>query len=318
MANADLVVHGMTLSQMTRYLVDSSSIITSDTIIDGTRLGGWSNINLLARRGSQQLVVKFPALSIEHSPTYYDRVARVHGILSSVDLSPSVLETGYIDEMALPFIVMTYIEGTVHSAPDELNLAEMLMLRSGLAKLNALHISELPAYPTAVSYLTHLLEPLRMLFDDPLQNIQLEDYATQVIGISDSLREKSKGLPWSSKVIHGDLSESNLVFTQNGVVFLDLDSIGIGEPLYDVAYLTVQHAHGVIPWPHSVFEVEDRSMVTTLQCLSLVSVLCWSILRVNQMDQGVIDRSLIASGTRQALVQYIRSKLGLLSSLCQQ
>ncbi|MHA1770988.1 MAG: phosphotransferase [Candidatus Thorarchaeota archaeon] len=318
MAGIDSVVRGLPLSQLARLLVDSSSIITQDTIIDGTRLGGWSNINLLARNGTQRIVVKFPALLTERSPTHYEQVARVYNILSSVDLAPSVLETGYIDEVALPFIVMTYIEGVVHLVPDELSPAEMSVLRSGLSRLNTLDIPGLPRYPDATSYLSHLIEPLRMLLDDPVQGTRIVDYATQVITLSDSVREACEGLSWSRKVMHGDLSESNLVFTQTGLVLLDLDSICIGDPLYDIAYLSVQNAERIIPWPQSIFEVEDRSLINSLQCLSLVSVLCWSILRLNQMNQGVIDNLLIDANTRQTLVRYILSKLKLLSSLCLQ
>ncbi len=292
-------------------------ILTDETRIGETILGGWSNINLEAYLGSMKMVIKLPAVKTVHSRSHYDRIAKNHSALADIGLAPRVLATGFLDDLSLPFMILEYVDGTVYSSPAEISSHEMNELRHALERMNAINSPALPYYPDAVSFLDHILQPLRNLTMHSSDSVRINTILSHVLEIAESLRDACDGVPWSRRVMHGDLSESNILFTIRGPFFLDLESISIGEPLFDLAYLSVQHADVIVPRMAVIHEMIDSNTIKILQSMALVAVIGWSLVWSSHMDQGLVESAVATEARYRSIIRYTDSKYQLLEEWSQ-
>ncbi len=308
-------VYGLTIDQLSSLLKQASSLNLDRLHIENSLLGGWSNLNLLVRNGSDKYTLKFLTLMIFSDTTLYDRNASIYNALNQYGLAPRVLETGILDGPApIPYMLVEFIDGTVYSDPTLIPDDRMRDLKVAHDKLSSLEIPGVPSYDSALHYIDHMIESMKVLVSK-FDLGAAQKFALRLLDLVPDVNNIIADCPWSHKLMHGELSESNVVFTDQGAVFLDVPSVAIGEPLYDVAYLSVQHAQKVIHPPPILCGGRPTEELDSLRCLALFHVISWSIRYLHFCDIGFVEPNLSTIPIRTALVSYIENKLTYLEDL---
>ncbi len=305
------VVHGWPLRDLIGAVVPESAALTSVPAIVGV-LGGWSNVNVLLETGAgQRLVLKVPAVR-DVTVAHYEMLAARYRALASRDLMPSPIEVGCLGELTIPYLLLEYVDGEVYSSPSAMPPDRLVFLRDALARLWDSRVGDAPVFRSSIDYLVHLIGTLEQcdgpeLFSELVPAVSYSDTI-------DRIRDVCLSMHWSQALIHGDLSESNIVFTEGRVWLLDPEALCFADPRLDIAYLSVQHEHeGPTEMIRHLFDSPELRPESGHTVLALLSCITWSVQRIVDIDRGRVTEHLATGDVRQRIGAYVRQKMGLLA-----
>ncbi|RLI49884.1 MAG: hypothetical protein DRO73_04925 [Candidatus Thorarchaeota archaeon] len=313
MSRASLTVHGVPVEDLLEALHETSTLLTDSTLRFGGLLGGWSNLNLLLTSDRRRMVLKLPARTTARSKEGYGVLMQRHLDLSRTGLSPRPLETGWIDApVEVPYILLQFVEGTVYPAPSAIPISALSALRRAIDSLNTAKCDSATALSRPSDLLDLHIDAVSSAADRSGVSSDTIALLHELLPLADAVRSHCEHLPWSGGLIHGDLSESNIVFREGNAVLLDLESLSTGHRLYDVAHLTVQNAVEVIDCPPTLVQEGETEVVSRFVPLALVAVISWSIERLADMDSGLIETALVNETTYRSIRRYVSDKIALL------
>jgi len=275
-------------------------------------LPGWTHTNILLQRGAEMwLVLKVPA-SAGDSASRYRRLFGWYHQLAEHRLFPTPLEFGVVSHVeTFPYMILEYVPGRLYSSPCTISSADMSRLLGSLSSFWRVEVSDVPRYNTPVDYLGQLT---RTLDDFALGQLGSE-IAQQTRDCLESLRDLCPSIEWcSDSTIHGDLSETNIVFAEDRVVFLDPENLAIADPVLDVAYLSIQAEHYECPdiIPRLLPKAARRGVEGHIS-LALMTVITWSLERLTLIDSGRVASRLSTDDIRGRIIRYVLRKLNYLT-----
>ncbi|MHA1936225.1 MAG: aminoglycoside phosphotransferase family protein [Candidatus Thorarchaeota archaeon] len=305
-------VHRHTLDELCD-LVNNSVRSLDNIVVDATFLGGWSNINLLVMANDNKYVLKLAGLQVNYEVNPFEYEYHICDHLARNDIAPRPIEIGRLDDSALtPFLILEFIEGRIPTHPKELTSKDQRALDETLSIMSDMTPPNVRIFHLPSDYLTHLWEPLEYL---------VSEFAKPPDFVSDILNPLSQSrnilldyiddvCPWSKKLMHGDLQETNIIVKEGAIRLLDLESCCIGEPSYDMVYLYTQYAGSILPdYPDVLKHLEiDHAQMDALESLSLISVLSWSIDRLLNIGLGRVEPNLVEIGIQDRILRYVKSK----------
>ncbi|MHA1654317.1 MAG: phosphotransferase [Candidatus Thorarchaeota archaeon] len=313
MSRASLTVHGVPVEDLLEALCETSTLLTKQDVRFGGLLGGWSNLNLLLISDRQRIVLKLPAHTTAESMGGYDLLMQRHQDLSRIGIAPRPLEAGWIDTpVEAPYILLEFVEGRVYPTPSTIPISALSALRHAIDSLNTARCDSATALSRPSNLLDLHINAVSSATDRRGISSNTIALLHELLPLADAVRSHCEHLPWSGGLIHGDLSESNIVFREGNAVLLDLESLSTGHRLYDVAYLTVQNAVEVIDCPPTLVQEGETEVVSRFVPLALVAVISWSIERLADMDSGLIEAALVNETTYRSIRRYVSDKIALL------
>ncbi|TFG04097.1 aminoglycoside phosphotransferase family protein [Candidatus Thorarchaeota archaeon] len=305
-------VHGLSLGELTRQLTFKVPSL-GDLSIHRSPIGGWTNVNLLAESNSKKYVVKLPQLRVPYLENPYESQFRTYEHFSQLGICPEPIAFGRLDtEIETPFLVLRFVEGEIIPNLSEMSSRQLDMIREVMATFASSSPQGLPRHESSLDYSHHLLGKLENTLDQyNAPSSLVSDSVKTLRSITDSLLALGAfDDTWPKDVMHGDLQEPNIVFTESEVMFIDLEETSIGESLYDIAYLVVQNPkHGPTRKIPSQLARDDEPRIRQLMPLALLSVIAWTLDRIVRTEAGVLEESLGRPTTSEVLRSYLNSKM---------
>ncbi|MHA2460904.1 MAG: aminoglycoside phosphotransferase family protein [Candidatus Thorarchaeota archaeon] len=301
-------------------LVNNSVQSLDNITIEATFLGGWSNVNLLVIANDNRYVLKLPGLQVKYEVNPFEYEYHICNHLARNEIAPRPIEIGRLNDSTFtPFLILEYIEGKIPANPAEITQEDQRALDETLSIMSNMAPPKVRAFNLPSEYLTHLWMPVKKLLGETLRIPE---------SVSDVLKRLSESrvlmldsidnvCPWSKKLIHGDLQETNIVVMDGSVRLLDLESCCIGEPSYDIVYLYTQHTTSTLsdyPAVRNHLDL-DQVQIDSLESLALISVLSWSIERLLNITLGRVEHYLVDTGIHERILKYVKSKSARLNEL---
>jgi aminoglycoside phosphotransferase (APT) family kinase protein len=268
---------------------------------------GFSNINIHARAGDLRFVLKLPLRSSLYSDNPYRSLYRIAAYVSQYGLGPGPLMTARLrDENRTPFIAFEFIDGMTPTAAYDFTHEQATLFSQGLKTLAGLKPPETRSCETARDYVewqfsrTANLPPIGTAGSLLSKFVALQD---------DVLIAADRAEEWSGQFMHGDLHEGNIVFSEDGIVFLDFEECAHGEPLLDLAYLRVQRlpSNPADFIPRIVGLREEA--VKPYEPLALTFAISWTIQHLQYLESGLVDKSLAGNYTVSSMRSYAEAKI---------
>ncbi len=307
-------VHGMSVDTLAKMVTDAWPDCGQPLVIEPYSMGGWSNLNIPAWCGDQRLVLKLPVLTaglVEHP---YEYVVRVSSHLAGLGLCPRPVVHGVLDnDHQTPFTLFEYVPGETRSSVASISHSDMECLETALATFSAQSPAGVNVYPRPSDFVrdrTCLLERLVQYVPGAPSHVleMIPQFLDECRALVPSV---NSCCPWSGRLMHGDLQESNIVFTGRRAVLLDLEYCALGEPLLDTVYLVLQSPDPPPPdrLPAPLRRaVEDESLVP-LSAVALVAAVAWTVERLLLIHVGAVMPQFSSSALVSAMEQYVRDKM---------
>ncbi|MCK5150482.1 MAG: aminoglycoside phosphotransferase family protein [Candidatus Thorarchaeota archaeon] len=280
-------------------------------------LGGWSSLNFLGfEDGIPKFIAKIPP---RLDGTDFQKLYSIHDLLSQQDICSQPLGIGEIgDDQKIPYFLLEYAEGKIYSDPNDIRGEHFNQLKHTLWKLNQLEIPNARKYNEGSEYVNWIMSSLKLKhakwkkrFDNDMIDL-LNQFWSNVEGVHQKISE----MDWNPVTIHGDLYERNIVFQDNGVSLLDLEECCVADMFYDLAYLFTQsYTTSSIEENHFVKKGIPKDHWQNLELIALVSVISWSFNWLIDSAFENVEPNLVASVGRTTVVDYLETKMKLLSSL---
>jgi len=305
-------IHGHTMDDLLSLLKNEWHTEAKDLHLGSCRLGGMSNLNILIHSVASSYVLKLPGLTTVFGTNPFESEFRIALHLAENGLSPTPLCVGRLqDERGTPFMIRAYEPGVVHASLSEISLHELDLVKTSLDSLAALHIPEVPSYPSARHYAARFTNKMNVLLD--CWNTETSRLGSLVY----SFRELEQGIAtlfgrgssWDCRTMHGDLRPDNIVFQSDRALLLDVGACCVGNPLYDVAYLSAEPLDTVeIERILLLVESDDSDIVTELTPLALFSALAWTLERLVHLESNEVEENLSGVDVEISLRAYFESK----------
>jgi aminoglycoside phosphotransferase (APT) family kinase protein len=307
------LAHGHTMDDLLSLLKSEWRTDAKGLHLDSCRLSGMSNLNILIHSVASSYVLKLPGLTtvFETNPFESEFYIALH--LAENGLGPTPLCVGRLqDEKGTPFVIRAYEPGVVHASLSDISLHELDLVKTSLDRLASLHIPDVPSYPSARHYAARFTNKMNVLLD--CWNTETSELSSLVClfreleqGVAASFRDMSS---WNGKTMHGDLRPDNIIFQQDRALLLDVGACCVGNPLYDIAYLSAEPLDAVdferiLPL---LAESDDSAIVTELTPLALFSALAWTLERLVHLDSNKVEENLSGVDVEISLRAYFESK----------
>ncbi|TFG11620.1 aminoglycoside phosphotransferase family protein [Candidatus Thorarchaeota archaeon] len=315
MKRAPTHVHGHSLSRLNDLLraqVDELGAIS----FTGTTLGGWSNLNLLARSEKGMFVVKFPPFRIVYADHPYDYQYRILHELNALDIAPEPIQMGRLEDARhTPFLILNYLQGEVINSLNELNWEKARLLDETLMLLNGSAPAGLQTYSTPDDYLAKKFGDVRStisLLDTA--SPALEQLITDLFSVEMEVKKALSLIEWSRVPMHGDLQESNIIFKRSCAFLLDFEECCIGDPSYDICYMYLQSPSNS---PTDIPKLPKFSRISfddifAVVPLVLAVLVAWSIERLCYSEMDLVSPWLTSPKAFAAVMEYTREKIAML------
>ncbi len=307
------LAHGHTMDDLLSLLKSEWRTDAKDLHLDSCRLGGMSNLNILIHSVASRYVLKLPGLTTVFQTNPFESEFHIALHLAENGLGPTPLCVGRLqDEQGTPFMIRAYEPGVVHASLSDISLHELDLVKTSLNRLAALHIPDVPSYPSARHYAARFTNKMNVLLD--CLNTETSELGSLVY----SFRELEQGVAtlfgnvsrWNGKTMHGDLRPDNIIFQSDRALLLDVGACCVGDPLYDIAYLSVEPLDAVdferiLPL---LAESDNSAIVTELTPLALFSALAWTLERLVHLENNEVEEILSGVDVEISLRAYFESK----------
>ncbi|MBD3406508.1 MAG: phosphotransferase [Candidatus Lokiarchaeota archaeon] len=308
-----LQYHGHTLRKLSNLLNESLEDQFEIQSIDSTRLGGWSNINLIAESSLGSVVLKLPAYNIiyEHNP--YTAEFRNAGVLHKEDLSPQPLAYGNLDDSSqTPFFIRKHIDGIVYHDVENIPLKFLSTLQKSHKKLSSLKINLSRTYSSSLEFIQCQYHSFKKTWEthsnQPSELAVLTD--RYLLLHHELVQAYSDCSGWKTQVIHGDFQETNIIFHNQQVSFIDVGSLCKGSPLFDIAYLYSQSLGPIRDYSRSLLlSTEQLKKFRLIVPIALFSAITWTLIRLLDIESKRIVPVFAQSMDKIALKHYLIEKI---------
>ncbi|MHA1636590.1 MAG: aminoglycoside phosphotransferase family protein [Candidatus Thorarchaeota archaeon] len=282
-------------------------------------LGGWTHINILGYQNEHQFAVKFPALKGGYESNPFEYQFQIIEQLYREQICPEPIMIGNLsDANGTPFMVTRFVHGKTHSSVTTFSQDEINQLFKTLDTLNKLKLRNTLAFNSPSDMIDYFLSFLHLENERSrklpilLRNLirQNEEMMTKLYPAIDAVN-------WVVKLIHGDLTESNIVFSDNKAVLLDFEACCFGSPVFDIAYLYNQVPNmESLEYPEflksSIYSEPDYNEMIPLV---LASVITWTITRLIELELRNVEHNFDNIETKKLLYAYLSEKSKLLSAV---
>ncbi|MHA2432508.1 MAG: phosphotransferase family protein [Candidatus Thorarchaeota archaeon] len=282
--------------------------------VEGTLLGGMTNINLLVTSDSSEFVLKLPGLKgMEKNPFEYE--FSICSTLAKDGLCPEPVSIGFLnDAQATPFMVYRYERGKVHPELRLISPHEFALLAEAIEMLAQQHPSNAHKYSKPSDYIGNLNGRIESaVAQGESVSPKISSLSLAVRELYDSLeRFVDSALLWSGTIMHGDLRPSNIVFQDSRALLLDWSECSYGEALLDIAYLTTEPSG---EWAGNVPLIDNeltQLSVEPLKMLSLMAAVAWTTERLIRIESAQVEANLADPCLVQAMYSYLDEKVVLL------
>jgi aminoglycoside phosphotransferase (APT) family kinase protein len=307
------LAHGHTMDDLFSLLKSEWCTDAKGLHLDSCRLGGMSNLNILIHSVTSNYILKLPGLTTVFETNPFEHEFHIALHLAENDLGPTPLCVGRLqDERGTPFMIRAYEPGVVHSSLSDASLHELNLAKTCLDRLAALHVPDIPSYPSARHYAAELTNKMSVLLD--YWNAETSKLGSLVysfreleLGVATLFRNVSS---WNGKTMHGDLRLDNIIFQSDRALLLDVGACCIGDPLYDVAYLSAEplDAVGFTRILRLLAESDGSAIITELIPLALFSALAWTLERLIHLENNEVEENLLGVDVEVSLQAYFESK----------
>ena len=291
------LAHGHTMDDLLALLKSEWRTDVKNLHLDTYRLGGMSNLNILIHGVDSSYVLKLPGLTTVFETNPFESEFHIALRLAENGLGPTPLCVGRLqDERGTPFMMRAYEPGVVHASLSDISLHELNLVKTSLDRLAALHIPNVPSYLSARHYAARFTHKMNVLLD--CWNTETSELGSLVY----SFRELEQGVAtllgnvssWNGRTMHGDLRPDNIVFQSDRALLLDVGACCVGDPLYDVAYLSAEPLDAadferILPL---LTESDNLDIVTELTPLALFSALAWTLERLVHLESNKVEENL--------------------------
>ena len=307
------LAHGHNMDDLLSLLKSEWRTDVENLHIDSDRLGGMSNLNILIRDVDSSYVLKLPGLTTIFETNPFEIEFHIAHHLAENELSPTPLCVGRLqDAKGTPFMIRAYEPGIVHDSLSDVSLHELDLVRDSLDRLAALRIPDVPSYPSARHYASVFANKMNVLLG------RRNTEASELNSLVSWFRELGQGVAslfgnvssWNSKTMHGDLRPDNIVFQSDRALLLDVGACCVGDPLYDIAYLSAEPFDAmdfqrILPL---LAESDDSDIITELTPLALFSALAWTLERLVHLENNEVEENLLGVDVEISLRTYFESK----------
>jgi len=307
------IAHGHTMDDLLSLLKSEWRTDAKDLHLDSCRLGGMSNLNILIHSVVASYVLKLPGLTTVFGTNPFESEFHIALRLAENGLGPTPLCIGRLqDERNTPFMIRAYERGVVHASLSEISLHELDLVNTSLDRLAALHIPDIPSYPSARHYAARFTTKMNVLLDCwNAETSELDSFVYSFRELEQGVAALMRNAPsWNSKTMHGDLRPDNIVFQSDRALLLDVGACCVGSSLYDIAYLSAEPLDAadferIIPL---LAESDDWDIVTELTPLALFSALAWTLDRLVHLENNEVEENLSGVDVEISLRAYFESK----------
>ena len=312
------VVHGHTIEQLAELLVDAHPYLDG-LILKRESLGGWTHINLLGYQEDNQFVVKLPSLTREFDSNPFKYQFRISEQLYTEKICPEPIVIGNLsDANDTPFMVTRYISGRIHTTVETFSQNEFAQLFQSLHILSKMKLRNIRTFANPQEMLEYFLSLIH-LDEEPYGELPtpLRKLIRQNEEMMERMQPNLGSLNWVLKPIHGDLTESNIVFTGDKAVLLDFEACCIGSPVFDIAYLYNQAPYTESKKIPEIAQSRAYSKSEYFDLIPLVlsSVITWTIKRLTEIEQRIVELNFDNIKIKKLLYSYLIEKSELLSKL---
>ncbi|MHA1908975.1 MAG: aminoglycoside phosphotransferase family protein, partial [Candidatus Thorarchaeota archaeon] len=216
-------IYGTSLSDIEEQ-ISSSVVFDGPVALSSNLLEGWSSLNFIGSVNDvPKFIVKFPPT---RGGTDFTRLFLIHESLAPHGICSRPLYRGFLEaDGKIPFIILEYIEGTIHSNPNDIKGHLFKQLTETLHRLNQIDLPMLHRNKDGNDYVNQMMSSLNLRrkrwktkFDTQLSS-RLNQFLFQV----EDVQERLVGMLWEPVTVHGDLYEANIVFQPGRAMLLDLD-----------------------------------------------------------------------------------------------
>ncbi len=308
-------VHGHSITRL-NHLLQVQLDEVSDITLTGAALGGWSNLNLLARKNEDMFVVKFPPLHITYSENPYNYQYQILNELEPLKIGPKPIQIGRLaDSRNTPFLILKYMQGELINSLDQLNEKKAKILDETLLLLNDSTLKPLKAFRSPDAYLARKIEDGESA-KSLLKNAspELEQLVADVSSLEPRVKKTVSSVNWARLPMHGDLQESNVIFRGERAFLLDFEECCEGDLSYDICYLYLQNPGDSPdnllekPKPRRVSMDDIFAMVP----LVLTVLIAWSVERLCYSEMDLISPWLTSPKAYTGVIEYTRGKVTML------
>lgn len=312
------IVHGHTIEQLGELLIDACPFL------DGLRLrsdalGGWTHINLLGYQEDNQFAVKLPVLNVGFDSNPFEYQFRISEQLYCEKICPEPIMIGNLsDTNETPFMVTRYVSGKIYSTVNSFSQNEFNQLFRTLDILSKLKLRIVRTFNNPSEMIEYFLSLIHL---EEEHFGKLPNSLRKLIRQNEQMMVKMQSgcdaMNWALKPIHGDLTESNIVFRDNKAVLLDFEACCIGSPAFDIAYLYNQSPHKKsIEYPKIMkSSIYSKSEYFEMIPLVLASVITWTINRLTEIEQKIVEQNFDNIATKELLYSYLIEKSKILSEV---
>ena len=309
-------VYNLTISELQR-IVSSILPYEGEITLSPSLLGGWSSLNFLGLDNDiPRFIVK---ISSTLDGSDFKKLYSIHDTLSQYGICSKPLGRGYIEnDPKIPFLLLEYEEGVLYSDPNDIRGHLFDQLNETLERLSHIDISFVNKYQDANEYVSYLMSPLERKYTKWKKKLESElaNLLEQFLSNVKIVHEIIDRMNWDPVTIHGDLYERNIVFQENKVSLLDLEECCVADRFYDLAYLFTQsYTTSRIKDNHFGKKGISIDHWQNLELIALVSVISWSFNWLIDSAFENVEPNLVASVGRTTVVDYLETKMKLLSSL---
>ncbi|MGY5876874.1 MAG: aminoglycoside phosphotransferase family protein [Candidatus Thorarchaeota archaeon] len=312
-------VHGHSVSELAELLRNSWDVSKTDCMLNSVTLGGWTSFNILVESKGARYVLKLPAIIGHHEANPYRYQFNAASQISREGLCPRPVEIGrFSNRNETPYCIYEYVEGQVRPSISSFSQDDLHEISSHLSRLSNLNPTDLKAFSKPSDYLSHIVQNTKSVAEmSTSQSTLLRTSLDKLVSTLDYTDEIDSNTKWSSKLMHGDLHESNIVFRADGLYFLDLEACCYGEPLYDFSYILIESDEDDSSSDLESLKASQMDSETSwaLDILATVSVTAWTIERLLYIEADRVDPLLASVETRNAMFGYLNAKLSILSEL---
>ena len=301
-------VHDHSLEELRALLADELGVAVISMVLEPTLLGGWTNINLRMKILASSYTLKLPGrvdFGPSHSPFQYEY--DIQKRVAEAGLSPKPYTIGRLsDRKETPFVVYEYAEGLILSDIREFEETHRELLSGALTRLRTLQPQKSHLFTKTSDYIEAIGKGIS---SSPTPD--LNSLIERSLKCKELLFEQcTDAKPWSGVLMHGDLQTSNVLLQEDSAIFLDLESCARGNSFFDLAYLLVQSPESrPLNDIRGLYSKSDGIHIEHLIPVALYAVICWTLSRLLCIERGVMEENLVPLHNRQAMTNYISTKL---------